>query len=118
MGYQSHFPFHFFFQIPLRNLRNSQIPFPFSIFNIFFPFPVTKSQSLCGLKPIFPGQNLPIPTPILPLQDPHRSYQGMVLPAHLVRPSKDKVYSLIPNPAEIYVTFFTKVAFLPYWVGE
>ena len=38
----------------------------FFIFNIFSPFPVTKSQSQCGLNPIFPGQNLPIPIPILP----------------------------------------------------
>ena len=63
------FPFSssYFFQIPFRN---SRIPFPFLIFNIFFPFPVTKSQSQCGLNLIFPGQNLPIPIPILPLQDP------------------------------------------------
>ena len=52
------------YQIPLRN---SQIPFPFLIFNIF-------SQSQCGLNTIFPGQNLPIPIPILPLQDPLLRY--------------------------------------------
>ena len=61
------FPSTFFSRIPLRN---SQIPFPFLIFDIFFPFPVTKSQSQCGLNPIFPGQNLPTPIPILPLQGP------------------------------------------------
>ena len=66
-GNQSISQFIFLFQIPLCN---SQIPFPFFIFNIFFPFPVTKSQSQCGLNPIFPRQNLPIPIPILPLQGP------------------------------------------------
>ena len=30
--------------------------YPSPIFDILFPFPVTKSQSLGGLNPIFPGQ--------------------------------------------------------------
>ena len=67
------FPSSFFFQIPLRN---SQIPFPFLSFNIFFPFPVAKSQFLCYLNPTLPGQNLPIPIPILPLQGPLNKNQA------------------------------------------
>ena len=61
------FPSSFFFQIPFCN---SQIPFLFLIFNLFFPFPKAKAQSQCGLNPIFLWKNL-LPIPILPLQNPH-----------------------------------------------
>ena len=48
-----------------------QTIYPIPIFDILFPFPVTKSQSQ-WLKSHFPrAKNRPIPVPILPLQDPH-----------------------------------------------
>ena len=64
------FPSSIFFQIPLRN---SQILFPFLIFNIF-SHSQWPNPSPSGLNPIFPGQNLLIPIPILPLQDHLLSY--------------------------------------------
>ena len=64
---QSHFPVHFFSKSHFAILKSHS---HFWFLTFFFPFPVTKSQSQCGLNPIFPGQNLQIPIPILPLQDP------------------------------------------------
>ena len=70
------FPSSYFFQIPLRN---SQIPFPCLIFNIFFSFPVSKIPVPVARSPFSPGQNLPIAIPILSLQDSHNSHINKIM---------------------------------------
>ena len=104
--YQSHFPAHIFFQIPLRN---SQISFPFMIFNIFSPSLCRKSQSQWP-EPHFPRQKPANPNSHFTPSGPCLYIYGK-LPKAKVRNQSVPLSFILPQLEEFTVAEQTKNLF-------